>query len=811
MNRLRTRRARAALETQTMAPYSSLLTDRVVITDRGQLVTTFQLEGASFQTHDDADLNEWHERLNLLWRTLADPTVSLWTHLVRQPFVAEPLTGSTAGFASRLHRRYYDNLATAGLRTNTWYLTVVYRPPAVHGDWNARLQRRSEADAGEGGSAAALDALARIVEQVSEGLARYEPRRLCSRNTNGFPRSEQLEFYAQLLNAETQPVPLTAGHIGARLPTARTVFGIDTLEYRTATTRRLAAILAIKEYPTPTHTGMLNGLLDASYSFVLTQSFTFLPRAVAQGLIQRQLNRLRSSGDLAQSQATSLRRAQDDLASNRFAVGDHHLSLQLLTEPVSLQTPSTAVIAQLEQAVAHARVTLGDAGIVTAREDLALESAYRAQLPANHADRPRRATITSRNFAGLAAFHGHPRGRRLGNHWGEALALLRSGAAGPYYLSLHAAEPTERVGGRKDTGHTFICGPTGSGKSVFVGFCIAMLIRQDVSQVVLDKDHGLEVLIQALGGDYRSLPLGGETGLNPLRLEPNRDNLDFLRRWLARLANADTALTASHHIELRQALAGTMELPPRERCLSRLLEFIDPTEPNGLHQRLSRWCRATDGEYAWVFDNTDDRLVPLLGQRTLVGLDVTELFRARDVLAPVAFYLFHLVRALLDGRRFALWADEFSNILDDPAFVGFARDGLKTWRKLNALAVFATQSPSDVLASPIARTLIEQTSTKVFFPNTDADEGEYRSGFGLSEREYDLIHRQLRPGSRQFLLKQGGSSVVCELDLRGLDAEIRVLSGRAETVALARDLQREKGPSVASWLPAFMGVENCDE
>ena len=807
INRLRLR-SRGPADPPPIAPYSSLLTDRVVMTDNGDLVTTFQIDGASFQTTDDAELNAWHERLNLLWRTLADPTVSLWIHLLRQPHAVEPPKEDMPGFAGRLSQKYYQNLESVGMRSNRWYLTVAYRPTALQVDWTRQLSRRAKATAAQVSAADALKSLSRIVEQISEGLARYEPRHLGSRTSGGLATSEQLEFYSQLLNGDSGRIPLTAGHIGRRLPTARTVFGIDTIEYRAATSRRFGAFVAIKDYPTPTFTGMLNGLLDADYSFVLTQSFTFLPRTVAQGLIQRQLNRLRSAGDLAQSQLAGLRNAQDDLASNRLAFGDHHLSLHLLTEPASLQTPSPVQVAQLEQAVAQARVTLGDAGIVTAREDLALESAYRAQLPANYGDRPRRAAITTRNFAGLAAFHAHPRGHRLGNHWGEALATLKSIGSGPYYLSLHAADATENSGGgRKDTGHTFICGPTGSGKSVFVGFCIAMLIRQQVSQVVLDKDHGLEILINALGGEYRSLPLGRDTGLNPLRLDPTRDNLDFLRRWLSRLVSGESALTAGQHVEIRQALAGTMELPVAERRLSRLIEFLDPTEANGLHQRLSRWCRSTDGEYAWVFDNPDDRIVVLLAQRTLVGFDVTELFRARDILAPVAFYVFHLVRALLDGRRFALWADEFSNVLDDPAFVGFARDGLKTWRKLNALAVFATQSPSDVLTSPIARTLIEQTATKVYFPNPDADRDEYRSGFGLSEREYDLVRRQLIPGSRQFLLKQNQSSVVCELDLRGLDAEMRVLSGRAETVALARQLRSNNGQSVSSWLPSFLGEE----
>ena len=77
--------------------------------------------------------------------------------------------------------------------------------------------------------------------------------------------------------------------------------------------------------------------------------------------------------------------------------------------------------------------------------------------------------------------------------------------------------------------------------------------------------------------------------------------------------------------------------------------------------------------------------------------------------------------------------------LADPAFENFAKDGPKTWRKLNGVMCLATQSPSDVLDSPISRTLVEQTPTKIFFPNADADFREYTQGFGLTEREFKLI------------------------------------------------------------------------
>jgi type IV secretion system protein VirB4 len=115
----------------------------------------------------------------------------------------------------------------------------------------------------------------------------------------------------------------------------------------------------------------------------------------------------------------------------------------------------------------------------------------------------------------------------------------------------------------------------------------------------------------------------------------------------------------------------------------------------------------------------------------------------------------------------------------------------------------ATQSPSDVLGSPLARTLIEQTPTKVFFPNVDASR-DYVEGFGLSEREYALIKDTMTPGSRQFLVKQGAHSVVAQLDLKGFNSELAVISGRAQTVELMRRLIDTFGDDPDAWLTPFL-------
>ena len=110
------------------------------------------------------------------------------------------------------------------------------------------------------------------------------------------------------------------------------LFGSEAVEYRLPVASRVGAMLGIKEYPTPSAVGMYNRLLSAPFSLVLTQSFAFLSRAAGQALLQRQFNRMANAGDFAVSQAAQLKDALDGLTSNEFAIGDHHLSLQVLAE-----------------------------------------------------------------------------------------------------------------------------------------------------------------------------------------------------------------------------------------------------------------------------------------------------------------------------------------------------------------------------------------------------------------------------------------------------------------------------------------------
>src|SRR5262249_43399113 len=275
-------------------------------------------------------------------------------------------------------------------------------------------------------------------------LARYEPETLGSYRMGDLWCSSLLEYLGLLVNGEWRCVPLPRGACSQVIATTRLLFGTEAIEYRLPSETRVGAILGIKEYPTPTIVGMYDRLLSAPFPYVLTQSFAFLAKQTSQGLLQRQFHRMMNAGDFAVSQAEELKDALDALTSNDFVMGDHHFSLQVLCD-VANEGPhdSSQRLRELNDRVALARALLADTGMTVASEDLALEAAFWAQLPGNFPMRPRKAPISSRNFAAMAPFHNFPTGRAMGNHWGPALTVLMTAARSPYYFSLHASDPTD--------------------------------------------------------------------------------------------------------------------------------------------------------------------------------------------------------------------------------------------------------------------------------------------------------------------------------------------------------------------------------
>ena len=75
--------------------------------------------------------------------------------------------------------------------------------------------------------------------------------------------------------------------------------------------------------------------------------------------------------------------------------------------------------------------------------------------------------------------------------------------------------------------------------------------------------------------------------------------------------------------------------------------------------------------------------------------------------------------------------------------------------------------------------------------------------FKLTDAEFDLIKDDLPEGSRRFMIKQGGNSVIAELNLRGFDDELLVMSGTPDRAELLETIRAEVGDDPEAWMPLY--------
>ena len=71
---------RRELDVRPYLPYARHVTDRIVALDTRALMLSFCLDGASFETADVRDLNDWHAKLNGAWRNIASDRLAVWHH-----------------------------------------------------------------------------------------------------------------------------------------------------------------------------------------------------------------------------------------------------------------------------------------------------------------------------------------------------------------------------------------------------------------------------------------------------------------------------------------------------------------------------------------------------------------------------------------------------------------------------------------------------------------------------------------------------------------------------------------------------------
>lgn len=766
----------------THLPYIRHVDDVTIETRDGLLMQTIRLGGLLFETADTDEINYRAELRDAMLQTIGSSRFALYHHVVRRKAEATLKAHFPDEFSRKLDERWRARLAAKQMYVNELFLTIVRRPLQGRigiADRLRGLAARSVVDR-NAAFAAERRALDTATEALMSALGSYQPRLLRIAQSPDGVRSEPLEFLSYLYNAEMNPVALPHGEIGRHLPARRISFGHEAFELSPAGTspRLVGAVISIKDYPGQTMPGMFDELYRLPFDMTVSQSFAFVERTAALGRMNLALRRMRSTEDEALSLRGELVRAKDDVAAARAGFGEHHTTITVWAQSLDA----------LDLQVAEVTAVLSDLGIVAVREDVGLEPAFWAQFPGNFKYVTRRALVSTRNFAGLASLHNFPVGRPRGNHWGDAVTLFETTAAGPYFFNFHQG----------DLGNFTIIGPSGSGKTVVLNFLLVQARKFGPRIIFFDKDRGAELFIRAIGGQYDRLRPGSSSGLNPLQLDDTPTNRQFLIEWLTLLAGGTDHAEAEIVADAVDANFAQVRPHRRLRYLVNLFRGHDRPKPGDLWSRMRPWWG--DGERAWLFDNEAD-LTDL--SAPTVGFDMTAILDDPSARTPALFYFFHRVEERLDGTPAIIVVDEGWKALDDEVFVRRIKDWEKTIRKRNGVVGFATQSAQDALESKIASAIIEQAATQIFMINPKARAEDYIDGFGLTPHEFELV-RTLPDSSHCFLIKHGNDSVVARLNLTGEKDILTILSGREATVRIFDELVETAGIDPGAWMAPLL-------
>lgn len=787
-------------------PFSQIVSDSVISSRNGDFMSTWRLYGIDVTSRDELTQALEMNKLNTLIRTMGTGEFSFTTHRIPRKIQSTLTIPKINNFVDNLLKKYYG-ITNEYLHTTEHYLTVIYRPQKVSGGLGFAFKLKNYEETRQK-AVGILEEVGRIIRtnfkeyrvtQLGKYEAEYRVQNVEGENETSEPakiqyRNSQAEFYGFLINSDWQVVPhKMKSSLYKMLPTSRMVYGTF---YKEALLpdgrRRYSYFIDIKDYDENTYAGIIDALITLPYEFVETQIFVPMAKVDALKSLNQIRGQLLSAEDDGLTQIRDLDAAKEGVVNGSFVFGFYSYQIEIFGDTME------------EAKEARQRVIreLGESGFLPANVDSIVNHAHYASWPCNFKHRTRTAHVSSRNFAGMNSFHNYATGKKHYNPWGEAIIMLTTANGQPYYLNLHESPEGIDSTNKKTLGNTGIIGQAGTGKTVMTNMIVLSTFKYGTKSVYFDLDRGCEIGIRAYGGSYINIFRNENSGLAPFKLEPTKRNIGFWKTIVKHCAKeGGYTLNPSEEHVIERAVTAVAQHPKHERGFALLMQYLQNTDPNGVHARMKKWCRGN--ELGWALDNEQDKLT--FSQKSCTGIDCTELIDDKEVCPAIMLYLLYRTASEIDGKPFMYIMEEFWKLLENNSFEDFAKKGQKTIRKLNGLGIFVTQQPSDALSTNISRTLIEQMATMIYLPNPSASEEDYCGGYKLTKLEFEIV-KNLDPNSRLMLIKKGMTSTVVRLSLNGMDDELDVISGTKDNLEPMEQARREKGEDPDLWVPHYLNL-----
>nr|WP_087019122.1 conjugal transfer protein TraE [Thaumasiovibrio subtropicus] len=747
-----------------------------------------KLSGVSFENKSLSVLESENEVIKSFLEQLLkqfQDKIGIWTHLIKTKAKFCEEYHFDNDFVSRLNEKYMKSFVGKSFFEVGYYISFIIKTSDIE----------------EG-----IEKIEDIVSQSVSVLNTFGASAVSIEQDGLIMRNYPLEFLQVLLSGnQSEVIPLYRRKAKEVICNTDVHFGYDMFEYRTNNSNesRFGVAFDLDAYPDESYYGMWDFLLNQPQELVLTQSFIGKsPLAFARSTKQKR-NELRSSSSFTNEDLETIDIAEAGVANGKLYFGDYHCSLVVISDSKHTILEEAGEVKNnfLIRGTSFKKSTLNNV------------NAFLSVMPASK-ERALSQPKTTTNLSHTFSLHNYPSGKKKGNPIGDGSAVVPLKTVGDslYYFNSHASEIGKDVTGEKYAGHTMCLGASGTGKTTLEGFLTAYYTRWNPQLFCIDYNRSTELFIRAYGGQYFAFKEGTDTGLNPFQLEDTPSLRAFLHRLVCRLGADKTGEVSPLDDKLAKTAIDTVfRLRHADRRLSNLLQSI----PEGdFKMRLSKWTHAGKGTLAWALDSPVNRFNPAamdrIGFDTTVLLDTTSNKSGHPACEPVLAVLFYLKSLMQkEGRLMMSIVEEFWMPANFPLTQSIMKNILKAGRLKNEFMFLSSQSPEDAINCEIFPAIVQQTATKIYLPNPDAEYPSYEK-CNVSKGEFEQL-KKLGKQSRTFLIKQSNDSIFAKLDLGGFDEFLPIISGDDHVISLCESVRQEVGDNPDRWIPELIYRLNSKE
>lgn len=784
--------------------YAALVEPGVILNKDGSLTAGWEVRGQDTASSTESDLSLVSSRFNNAVKLLGSGWM-LHMDAIRSGHKAYPAPGK--GFfpdpVTRLideeRREFFSPGNTAGRCFSTSaVLTVTYKPnfQAV------RIAGKAQAGVSTAGALdKALAYFQTMLEELEDALSAVlsmdrllEYLEWDDEAGQGWLQSDLLSHLQHCVSGELQPVrvPRTPMYLDALLGSEDLVGGIVP-----RLGNRPLAVLSLDGLPQESYPAMLRDLDALTLEYRFSTRFICLDQYDAAKEInsyrkgwRQQVYRFLDqffNNPNARANRDALLMAEDAETALTEVQGGY-VSAGYLTSCIVLMHEDQE---RLQDWARELRRTIQTLGFGCCIESINALEAWLGTHPANGYANLRRPMVNTLNLADLLP---------LSSVWtgspvnpcpfyppnSRPLSVLMTDNSMPFWFNIHAG----------DLGHTLIFGPTGAGKSTLLAFIAAQFRCYENARIfTFDKGMSLFPLCFGAGGDHYNIGNADQLAFAPLQRIDSDEEQSWAAEWISSLMELQQfTVMPSHRNAIHTAMQTLAANPPHLRSLTNFYHVVQDREIKEAIQHYT-----VQGAMGRLLDADSDNL----NLSRFMTFEIEDLMNLGDKnLVPVLTYLFRRIEKALDGSPTLLVLDEAWIMLGHPTFRAKIREWLKVMRKANCAVILATQSLSDARNSGILDVLIESCPTKIFLPNSaaeDAGQKELYTGMGLNDKQIHILKTSEPKRDYYIVSPQGRRKVQLALKPKALAF---VGASDKESIARIRELAAEHG--LNAWQEAWL-------